>query len=163
MEETIDELLSNPTVGKIVAAVVAVLIIVSVSRLARRSIGRLVKDVDTGYLARKLVNFVGYFVAFLATTVVFSDKPVVPTVAFGIAGAGVAFAFQEMLASIAGWAAISLGGVYSTGDRVQTGGDGVRDGGLSGPAPGGAADNSPPGHGSPVGIVNPCRREGEGR
>lgn len=37
-------------------------------------------------------------------------------------GAGVAFALQEVIASVAGWIAISFGGFYKFGDRVQLGG-----------------------------------------
>jgi len=118
VEETIKGLLFNPAVGRIVAAVVVVLLVLTLSRLLQRSIGRVVKDVDARYRARKFVNFIGYFVAFLAITVVFSDKLGGLTVAFGVAGAGIAFALQEVIASVAGWAAISLGGFYSTGDRV---------------------------------------------
>ena len=107
MEGTVKELLFNPTVGRIVTAVVAILIVITVSRFAQRSLGRIVKDVDTRYRARKFVNFLGYFIAFLAVTVVFSDKLGGLTVAFGVAGAGIAFALQEVIASVAGWAAIS--------------------------------------------------------
>lgn len=53
---------------------------------------------------------------------VFSEKIGQFTVAFGVAGAGIAFALQEVIASIAGWLAISFGGYYSTGDRIQPGG-----------------------------------------
>ena len=122
MEGTLKELLFNPTVGRIVTAVLAILIVITISRFAQRSIGRIVKDVDTRYRACKFVNFLGYFVALLAITVVFSDRLGGLTVAFGVAGAGIAFALQEVIASVAGWAAISLGGFYSTGDRVQVGG-----------------------------------------
>jgi small-conductance mechanosensitive channel len=38
----------------------------------------------------------------------------------GVAGAGIAFALQEVIASFAGWLAIMFGGF--TGDRVQLGG-----------------------------------------
>ena len=43
-------------------------------------------------------------------------------VALGIAGAGVAFALQEVITSLAGWVALSFGGFYKTGDRIQLGG-----------------------------------------
>jgi small-conductance mechanosensitive channel len=43
-------------------------------------------------------------------------------VVFGVAGAGIAFALQEVIASLAGWVAISFGNIYNTGDRVQLGG-----------------------------------------
>ena len=44
------------------------------------------------------------------------------TVAFGVAGAGIAFALQEVIASIAGWVAVSFSNFYSVEDRVQLGG-----------------------------------------
>ena len=40
----------------------------------------------------------------------------------GIAGAGIAFALQEVIASVAGWIALSFGQFYAVGDRVQLGG-----------------------------------------
>jgi small-conductance mechanosensitive channel len=39
-----------------------------------------------------------------------------------VAGAGIAFALQEVIASVAGWVAISFGNFFSPGDRVQLGG-----------------------------------------
>jgi small-conductance mechanosensitive channel len=39
-----------------------------------------------------------------------------------VAGAGIAFAIQEVIASIAGWVAMSFGRFCKIGDRVQLGG-----------------------------------------
>lgn len=39
-----------------------------------------------------------------------------------VAGAGIAFALQEVIVSLAGWTAISFGQFYAVGDRVQLGG-----------------------------------------
>jgi small-conductance mechanosensitive channel len=55
-------------------------------------------------------------------TIVYSKKLGGLTTALGVAGAGVAFALQEVIASFAGWLAIMFGNFYSTGDRVQLGG-----------------------------------------
>ncbi len=55
-------------------------------------------------------------------TLVFSDRLSSLTVALGVAGAGIAFALQEVIASIAGWFAISFANFYRVGDRVQLGG-----------------------------------------
>lgn len=41
---------------------------------------------------------------------------------FGVLGAGVAFALQEVIASVAGWIAQSFGRLYDVGDRIQLGG-----------------------------------------
>jgi Mechanosensitive ion channel len=53
---------------------------------------------------------------------VFSERLGGLTVALAAASAGVAFALQEVIVSIAGWIAIWSGGLYSVGDRVQVGG-----------------------------------------
>ena len=74
------------------------------------------------YRAKKMVTFLGYFTGLLAISLIFSDSLGKMAVAFGVAGAGIAFALQEVIASLAGWVAISFGNFYNTGDRVQLGG-----------------------------------------
>jgi len=64
----------------------------------------------------------GYFLAVVGITVIFKDRLGGLTVAIGVAGAGIAFALQEVIGSVAGWIAISFGGFYRPGDRVQVGG-----------------------------------------
>jgi small-conductance mechanosensitive channel len=76
----------------------------------------------TRYQARKVVSFAGYLASVLFVALVFSDRLGGFTVAFGVAGAGIAFALQEVIASVAGWVAVSFGGFYKIGDRVQLGG-----------------------------------------
>lgn len=66
--------------------------------------------------------FSGYFLALVAIKVIFKDRLGGLTVAIGVAGAGIAFALQEVIGSVAGWIAISFGGFYRPGDRVQVGG-----------------------------------------
>ena len=124
MQETIKRLLYNPTVGKFIAAAVAVVVILTISGFLQRSISRYIKTTETRYRARKLVGLAGYFVAAFAITIVFSEKLGSFTVAFGVAGAGIAFALQEVIASVAGWIAISLGGFYAPGDRIEL--DGIK-------------------------------------
>lgn len=43
-------------------------------------------------------------------------------IAFGLFGAGLAFALQEVLGAIAGWFNILLGGIYRVGDRIELAG-----------------------------------------
>jgi small-conductance mechanosensitive channel len=122
MEETLKRWLFDPLVGKLVFAVATLVVIYAIVRLLQRSIGRYVTDTDTRYRARKFVSFLGYLAAFLVLGAALSDRLGNLTVAFGVAGAGIAFALQEAIASVAGWVAISFGSFYSTGDRVQLGG-----------------------------------------
>ena len=114
--------LFNPTVGRIIFSAIGILIIAVAVRFLHRSLARRIRHPDHRYHARKLITFAGYLAGILLITIVFSDKLGHLTVAFGVAGAGVAFALQEVIASIAGWVAISLGHFYQIGDRIQLGG-----------------------------------------
>lgn len=120
--KAISEWLFDPTVGKIVIVVAGVVIINILARVTLRAFLGRIENTDNRYRLRKLVNAVGAVLSFILITVVFSKKLGNLTVAFGVAGAGIAFALQEVIASIAGWVAVSLGNFYSVGDRVQLGG-----------------------------------------
>lgn len=120
--ETLQEWLYDPMVGKIVFAMVGLLIVGAVVRLVQRALTHRIEQSRSRYFVRKLVSSGGYLVAILFVTVVFSDQLGQLTVAFGVAGAGIAFALQEVIVSIAGWVAISLGHFYHVGDRVHLGG-----------------------------------------
>lgn len=122
MDEQLKRWLLDPTIGKFVAALVGMMVVYALSRLAQRSINRFVTDATTRYRGRKFVTFLGYLIAIVVIATIFSNKLGGLTVAFGVAGAGVAFALQEVIASAAGWVAVSLGRYYATGDRVQLGG-----------------------------------------
>lgn len=122
MWDSVKEWLFDPTVGKIVAVIVGIIIIKSIAHVIQRILLGRVESIDTRYRLRKLINAIGAVVSILIVTVVFSNKLGNVTVAFGVAGAGIAFALQEVIASIAGWVAVSFGNFYSVGDRVQLGG-----------------------------------------
>lgn len=122
MEEAIRSWLFDPTVGKFLAAAILLLAIFAISRLAKRSVTRFVRTSDTRYRLRKFITFLTYLVIVLVLSVVFSDRLGGLTVALGVAGAGVAFALQEVIASFAGWFAITFAHFYSPGDRVEVGG-----------------------------------------
>ena len=119
---SIDEWLYDPVVGKLIAAFIAVAVIYALVKFLQRSVNRYVTETETRYRTRKLVTFIGYLAAAGVLATIFSDRLTGLTVAFGVAGAGIAFALQEVIASVAGWVAISFGGFYRTGDRVQLGG-----------------------------------------
>lgn len=122
MEEQLQKLLYNPTVGKIATFFVGVAIIWLIIKALQKNLFSKIKDTDNRYRARKFGSFVGYLLSIILLTVVFSDKLGGFTIALGVAGAGIAFALQEVIASFAGWLAIMFGGFYKPGDRVQLGG-----------------------------------------
>jgi small-conductance mechanosensitive channel len=114
--------LFDPLVGKIVFVIVGIIAINVMMRIARRTFLPRIDGTENRYRFRKIIGFIGGLIGFILITVVFSDRLGNLTVAFGVAGAGVAFALQEVIASIAGWVAVSAGNFYSVGDRVQLGG-----------------------------------------
>ena len=122
MEDVIKKWLFDPTVGKLIVAAIGLLIVFVVVRSLQRGIGHYIQDTDTRYRARKFVTILGYVVGILVVTLVYSKRLAGFTVAFGVAGAGIAFALQEVIASLAGWVALSFGNFYHPGDRVQLGG-----------------------------------------
>lgn len=122
MEEQIQDILFDPIVGKISTIIIGFAIIWILIKTLQKSLFSKIKDNDNRYRAKKFSSFIGYFLTILLITLVFSDKLGGLTVALGVAGAGIAFALQEVIASFAGWLAIMFGGFYKTGDRVQLGG-----------------------------------------
>lgn len=122
MEEKVKQFLFDPTIGKIVAIFIGIAIIWFIIKVIQRNLFSKINDNDNRYRAKKFSSFIGYFLTIVLITVVYSDKLGGLTVALGVAGAGIAFALQEVIASFAGWLAIMFGGFYKTGDRVQLGG-----------------------------------------
>lgn len=122
METSIQDFLYDPTVGKIVTFCIGIGIIWLVIKAIQSNLLSNIKDTDNRYRAKKFSTFIGYFLTILLLTIVFSNKLGGLTVALGVAGAGIAFALQEVIASFAGWLAIMFGGFYKIGDRVQLGG-----------------------------------------
>jgi len=122
MGEFVERWLFDPTVGKLVAVTVVILVIVALVRGSRGILNHYVQEPGNLHRARKMVSFLGYFIGLLSIAMIFSDSLGKMAVAFGVAGAGIAFALQEVIASLAGWVAISFGNFYKTGDRVQLGG-----------------------------------------
>ena len=122
MEATLKNWLFDPMVGKIVVSLLVILLVIIVVRLIQRALGRYVQNSDRRYRMRKMVTFFGYLLIVFLLTLVFSDKLSSLTVAFGVTGAGIAFALQEVIASVAGWVAMSFGSLYRIGDRIQLGG-----------------------------------------
>lgn len=122
LTSTVQAWLADPTVGKLLTFIVGVLVTVAVVRFINKSLSRWVSDPEARYRGRKLVVFSGYVAVAILLLTIYSGRLGGLTVTLGVAGAGIAFALQEVIASFAGWFAIAMSGFYRTGDRVQLGG-----------------------------------------
>jgi hypothetical protein len=92
LKQTLEHWLFDPLTGRLVLVLVGIALIILVTRLLRRTAARYMRDTTTRYKARKVVTFFGYLATLIFIALIFSDKLGGFTVAFGVAGAGVAFA-----------------------------------------------------------------------
>lgn len=115
-------LASNPLVRPLAIVVASVVVVGLVVRIVRRAVRDRIADGELRYRASKLVGVAGYVVVAVIVLVEIGGRFSGFTVAIGAAGAGIAFALQEVIASFAGWLTIAMGGFYKVGDRVQLGG-----------------------------------------
>ncbi len=102
MEDDIKRWIFDPTIAKLTSALIGIIVVVVVGRLLRKSVERYVTDNATRYQVRKVISLLVYVAAAVVLATVYSSKLAGLTMAFGVAGAGIAFALQEVIASIAG-------------------------------------------------------------
>ena len=87
-----------------------------------KSVNKYVSEPSLRYRAKKVFVYAGYIFFIVYTIILFNEQLGGVSVVIGVAGAGIAFALQEVIMSIAGWVAISFGNFYSPKDRIQLGG-----------------------------------------
>src|SRR6202789_3829369 len=121
MNDFVKEVISLSLVGKCVAAIVGILFIHATFRVLEQTLPRRFGRADARYKVRKFVIFSGYLSVLLFLAILFEDRLGRLSFAFGVVGAGVAVALQDVLASIAGAFSIGFSRLYAIGDRVQIG------------------------------------------
>ena len=112
----------EPLITQLIIAVAGLVVIRLLAALLVRWASRFVKDSQARYRIRKVSALISYLVIILFLAVVFKDRLGGLAIALGVAGVGIAFALQEVITSVAGWAAINFANFYKTGDRIQLGG-----------------------------------------
>ena len=120
--DVIEKWVFDPTTGKVITLLVLFFVVGFLNSVIKRRINTQILNSNSRYKAKKLSGFVSLLLCIILSGVVFSEKLGGITIAFGVAGAGVAFALQEVIASFAGWFAITFGTLFSVGDRVMLGG-----------------------------------------
>jgi small-conductance mechanosensitive channel len=106
---------------KCIFAAVGILGIYVTFRVLEQTLPRRFRKADARYRVRKFLVFSGYFTTLIFLAILFEDRLGRLSFALGIAGAGLAVALQDVVASIAGAFAIGFGNLYTVGDRVQVG------------------------------------------
>jgi len=120
--EVVQRWLFDPVIGRIVTTLLGLVVLQALLKALHRSMERRFRISQSRYRVHKVIKIFGYLASAALVIAVFSDYLGRWTVALGVAGAGIAFALQEVIASVAGWVGISFGGFFSLGDRVQLGG-----------------------------------------
>lgn len=120
-QSTSSELLHNPITGRLIAILIGMVVILVAVYFIKRILKRTIKSSDNKYRARKAVNIIAYILIVSTVLFVYSDKLGNIGVALGVAGAGIAFALQELILSIAGWFGIVISGIVGVGQRVKIG------------------------------------------
>lgn len=90
--------------------------------LARKAINRGVTDNAMRYRAKKITRFTSYALIILLAIITFTGKVQYFGLTLGLLSAGLAFALQEVILSIAGWISLFFSGIYKTGDRIEING-----------------------------------------
>ena len=121
MAQLLQEIITNPVIKRIAIIAIGFVLIIAIVQITKKSLSKRIST-ENWYKTRKIVNIIGYALFIVLVLTVYNDSLGGITVALGVAGAGIAFALQEVITCIAGWIAIMLGGFYRTGDRVQLGG-----------------------------------------
>jgi small-conductance mechanosensitive channel len=114
-------LFSDPIIQRLIFIGIGILIIIIGAQLIKKGLNKTVKNNDNKYKARKAVSFISYLFMIALILFVYSDKLGNVGVALGVAGAGVAFALQELIITLAGWLNIVVAGTVSVGQRVKIG------------------------------------------
>jgi len=99
-------------------AVLLILAILGLRSLVTRSVG----EKQMRYRIRKIVTYGGSLLVLLLLFSAVSSRLAQLSIVIGALGAATVFALQEVIASVAGWIALSFGGFYKPGDRVELGG-----------------------------------------
>lgn len=122
MEDFFSALIRQDLFIKFMAALVTILLVLIVIRLSHAFYERSVRDVAVRYRKQRIATFFGVLAILFALAFIFNERLGGLIPALGIVAAGVAFALQEVITSIAGWIAIAFTNFYRVGDRVQLGG-----------------------------------------
>jgi small-conductance mechanosensitive channel len=113
--------LNQQNVERLLTILIGIILIMVISHFLKKIITQKVNDSNNKYRSRKAVNVLSYVMITSVVLFVYSDKLGNIGIALGLAGAGIAFALQEVITSIAGWISIVTTNSIRIGQRVKIG------------------------------------------
>ena len=96
MDSLIGNLIAHPFFIKGVTAVLALLLIVSLVRLAQAVVAGNIEDKELRYRTRKAFSLAGYVLMLASAIVIFSDQMTNLAVIIGALSVGIGFALREV-------------------------------------------------------------------
>lgn len=119
--QDIDSILQHPAFIHTASIFVLFIAVYFIVRLLKRGVSKIAKDNSSKYKFNKLVSFLGYILFVIGLMFIFNTNFSGVGTALGVAGAGIAFALQEVIVSIAGYIAIYSARLFKVGDRIHIG------------------------------------------
>lgn len=121
--EFFSDIWANDLYRKLILTGVIIVVMVIVRNVVQRVIlNRYHGDPHQVYMLRKIADYVITAVGLIVLFGLWIQRSTDLTVALGLVAAGLAFALQEVIGSIAGWLSIIFGRPFTLGDRIETGG-----------------------------------------
>lgn len=121
LKEYLGPLLANEWLQRIMALVIGLVILLGILSFIRKRILKHTLEHDDRYRVLKVTNIIKYALILLVILLVFNDKLGNIGVTLGVASAGIAFALQEVIISLAGWVNIITSQQVKVGQRVKIG------------------------------------------
>lgn len=116
---------ANPLYRKLILSMLVVLGTFLLQIIARqvlvKRLTRLSGETAHTYTLRKIIDYVTLVVGLIILFGIWVQRSADLTVAAGLLAAGLAFALQEVIGSVAGWLSILFGRPFVLGDRIETG------------------------------------------
>lgn len=119
--ENLETWLAQDNVKRIIILAFILLCVFTLLFFIKRTINKKITNTDHRYRTRKVANLLGYALFIASIMFVYNDKLGGVGVALGVVGAGVAFALQEVITSIAGWLSILMSDSVKVGNRLKIG------------------------------------------
>lgn len=100
---------------------IGICFVLLISYYLKKIVSKNISNNEHKYRTRKAINILGYLLIISVVLFVYSDKLGNIGIAIGLAGAGIAFALQEVITSVAGWISIMTTNSIKIGHRVKIG------------------------------------------